>query len=119
MNQFLQLEVEEKVFAIGDCCNTQEDKMAAFADKHGEVVATNIISQARGCPLTPYKRVGKLQNPKYFSKNTVFSLLSECWYQLAARLAWVFSTGGACQALPGLSSSMPIYSHQSFGTSLE
>lgn len=56
VNQFLQLEVEEKVFAIGDCCNTQEDKMAAFADKHGEVVATNIISQARGCPLTPYKR---------------------------------------------------------------
>ena len=66
VNQFLQLEGDEKVFAIGDCCNTQEDKMAAFADKHGEVVAANIISQARGCPLTPYKRVGKLKNQKYF-----------------------------------------------------
>ena len=55
--KFLQVEGLTKIYAVGDCCNTQEDKMAAFAGKHGETVAANILKEVTGCGApSPYKR---------------------------------------------------------------
>merc|ERR1711953_312723 len=56
VNDFLQVSDHQNIFAVGDCCNTQEHKMAAFAGAHGETVARNIIKEVMGCPPTPYKR---------------------------------------------------------------
>jgi len=56
VNEFLQLDGLPNIFAIGDCCNTSEDKMAAFAGKHGEVVAANIVKELMGTPLIQYKQ---------------------------------------------------------------
>ena len=38
----------EYIFAIGDCCNTEENKMAAYADAHGLHVAGVIANTAKG-----------------------------------------------------------------------
>jgi len=56
VNEYLCVEGTTSVFAIGDCCNTPEHKMAAFAGKHGELVASNIVREASGCPPYEYKR---------------------------------------------------------------
>ena len=60
VNDFLQVSGHQNIFAVGDCCNTQEHKMAAFAGAHGETVARNIIKEVMGCTPTPYKRVSNL-----------------------------------------------------------
>ena len=57
VDTFLQVEGLTKIYAVGDCCNTQEDKMAAFAGKHGETVAANILKEVTGCGApSPYKQ---------------------------------------------------------------
>ena len=43
VNPFLQVEGLTNIYAVGDCCDTKEDKMAAFAGKHGETVAANLL----------------------------------------------------------------------------
>ncbi len=44
------------IFAIGDCCNTQGEKMAAHAEVQGQCVAENIARSITGnLPLQPYK----------------------------------------------------------------
>jgi len=54
VNEYLQLSGHNNIFAVGDCCNTQEHKMAAFAGAHGETVARNIIKEVMGCSPAPY-----------------------------------------------------------------
>jgi len=44
------------VFAIGDCCDTDEHKMAAHANNHGALVADNIIRSITGQAKKPYKQ---------------------------------------------------------------
>ena len=44
------------VFGLGDCCNTQEHKMAAHAGAHSDVVVKNIQLEAAGKPGRPYKQ---------------------------------------------------------------
>jgi len=56
VNEFLEVEGHPSIFAIGDCCNTLEHKMAAFAAKHGELVVSNIVREASGSTPSPYKR---------------------------------------------------------------
>jgi len=56
VNQYLQVSGHSHIFAVGDCCNTEEHKMAAFAGAHGETVARNIIKELMGCSPAPYKR---------------------------------------------------------------
>ena len=36
------------VFALGDCCNTVERKMAVYAGKQAECVVANIVAEAGG-----------------------------------------------------------------------
>ena len=57
VNEYLQLSGHTNIFAVGDCCDTPEHKMAAFAGAHGETVARNIVKELMGCSQTPYKRV--------------------------------------------------------------
>ena len=57
VNEYLQLSGHTNIFAVGDCCDTPEHKMAAFAGAHGETVARNIIKEVMGCSPAPYKTV--------------------------------------------------------------
>ena len=71
---------------MGDCCDTQEHKMAAFAGAHGETVARNIIKEVMGCSPTPYKRV-KLELIINVHDGIILltcSPLLVCWYHSAA-----------------------------------
>ena len=54
----LQVEGLKNVFAIGDCCNTPEEKMAAYAQRHGEHVAKNIVDQVKKgkTEMKPYSK---------------------------------------------------------------
>ena len=45
----------EDVFAIGDCCNFPQHKMAAHAGDHGETVADNIKRPLQGYTRKEYK----------------------------------------------------------------
>jgi len=56
VNEFLQVSGHTNIFAVGDCCNTEEHKMAAFAGAHGETVAKNIVQDLMGGAASPYKR---------------------------------------------------------------
>ena len=48
MNQYLQVDGLTNVFALGDCCNTVERKMAVYAGKQAECVVANIVAEAGG-----------------------------------------------------------------------
>ncbi len=43
------------VFAVGDCCDTDQEKMAAHAQTQGEVAADNVVRSIQGRPLRKYK----------------------------------------------------------------
>ena len=57
VNEYLQVEGLTNVYAIGDCCNTTEDKMAAFAGRHGELVSANLLKELTGVPMVKYQQV--------------------------------------------------------------
>ncbi|XP_022107055.1 apoptosis-inducing factor 2-like [Acanthaster planci] len=48
VNKYLQVEGLDDVFAIGDCCNIHQLKLAYFAGQHGELVAKNLQLLAQG-----------------------------------------------------------------------
>jgi len=55
VNSLLQVEGYEYIYAIGDCCNTAENKMAAYADAHGQHVVKAIVNLTKGKQVKPYK----------------------------------------------------------------
>lgn len=59
VDNFLQVEGITDVYAIGDCCNTPEIKVATGAQSHGEFVASNIKLKAEGKAPKPYTVNGK------------------------------------------------------------
>ena len=60
VNSALQVIGLDNVYAIGDCCNTSEEKMAAHAESHAICVATNIWRTLQGKNKLPYRQ-GKYQ----------------------------------------------------------
>ena len=48
VNEYLQVEGFTNIFALGDCCNTADKKMAVFAGKQAECVVANIVAEAGG-----------------------------------------------------------------------
>ncbi|XP_038051096.1 ferroptosis suppressor protein 1-like [Patiria miniata] len=61
VNQFLQVEGLDDVFAIGDCCNADPVKLAYLAGWHGELVARNLRLLAQGkTELKAWKTPGTL-----------------------------------------------------------
>ena len=63
VNEYFQVEGHEEIYAIGDCCNTAEPKMALHAGNHADLLAKNFINELKFKDKIPYKP-GKL----YFSK---------------------------------------------------
>ena len=59
VDKFLQVEGVKDVYAIGDCSNVPELKVATGAQAHGEHVAKNIQLLADGKEAKPYTVNGK------------------------------------------------------------
>ncbi|KAF1655598.1 Apoptosis-inducing factor 2, partial [Aptenodytes patagonicus] len=55
VNKHLQLEGYENIYAIGDCADLKEPKMAYHAGLHANIVVTNIINSLTHKPLKTYK----------------------------------------------------------------
>ncbi|XP_064320721.1 ferroptosis suppressor protein 1 isoform X1 [Phalacrocorax carbo] len=55
VNRHLQLEGYENIYAIGDCADLKEPKMAYHAGLHANVVVTNIINSLTHKPLKTYE----------------------------------------------------------------
>ncbi|KFP27269.1 Apoptosis-inducing factor 2, partial [Colius striatus] len=55
VNTHLQLEGYENIYAIGDCADVKEPKMAYHAGLHANIVVTNIINSLTHKPLKTYK----------------------------------------------------------------
>ncbi|XP_027316337.3 ferroptosis suppressor protein 1 isoform X1 [Anas platyrhynchos] len=55
VNEHLQLEGHENIYAIGDCADLREPKMAYHAGLHANVVVTNIINSLTHKPLKTYQ----------------------------------------------------------------
>lgn len=54
VDNYLQVEGITDVYAIGDCCNTPEIKVATGSQAHGKHVAENIKLKAEGKEPKPY-----------------------------------------------------------------
>ncbi|KAM9476558.1 ferroptosis suppressor protein 1 [Clarias gariepinus] len=54
VNKHMQVEGFEDIYAVGDCANVNEPKMAYHAGLHAKVVVTNIINSLAGKALTSY-----------------------------------------------------------------
>lgn len=55
VNQHLQVRGFDRIYAVGDCANVKEPKMAYHAGLHAEVAVTNIINSITGKPLVSYR----------------------------------------------------------------
>ena len=78
VDKFLQVEGVKDVYAIGDCSNVPELKVATGAQAHGEHVAANIQLLANGKEAKPYTINGKESLPcfnKYFRKEQIATYL--------------------------------------------
>ena len=56
VDEFLGVEGCPGEYALGDCSNTAEHKMAAHAATHADTVVANIVLEAAGKPPRPYKQ---------------------------------------------------------------
>ncbi len=54
VNEFLQIPGMENIFVAGDVSNIIEEKTAQTAEKHGEIVANNIIALLNGKEMKKY-----------------------------------------------------------------
>ncbi|NXJ85470.1 AIFM2 factor, partial [Trogon melanurus] len=54
VNEHLQLEGYENIYAIGDCADLKEPKMAYHAGLHANIAVTNIINSLTHKPLKTY-----------------------------------------------------------------
>ncbi|XP_032850456.1 ferroptosis suppressor protein 1 isoform X2 [Tyto alba] len=55
VNKHLQLEGYENIYAVGDCADLKEPKMAYHAGLHANIVVTNIINSLTHKPLKTYE----------------------------------------------------------------
>ncbi|XP_039176433.1 ferroptosis suppressor protein 1 isoform X2 [Crotalus tigris] len=55
VNEYLQVVGYDNIYAIGDCSDVKEPKMAYHAQLHANVVVTNIINSLTQKPLKTYK----------------------------------------------------------------
>lgn len=55
VNKHLQLEGYDNIYAIGDCADLKEPKMAYHAGLHANVAVTNIINSLTHKPLKTYE----------------------------------------------------------------
>lgn len=55
MNEFLQVEGYSNIYAIGDCADIKEPKMAYHAGLHANIAVANIVNSMKQRPLKAYK----------------------------------------------------------------
>lgn len=55
VDAMLQIQGMSNVYAIGDCCDTKEEKMAAHAGTHAYTVSNNLVRELQGKEKLPYK----------------------------------------------------------------
>lgn len=55
VNEHLQVEGCSHIYAIGDCANVREPKMAYHAGLHASVAVANIVNSVKQRPLKTYK----------------------------------------------------------------
>ncbi|XP_070537745.1 ferroptosis suppressor protein 1-like [Ptychodera flava] len=60
VNEFLEVIDCTNVYAIGDCNNVQETKMAYRAGLQADLLAANLIKESQGKPKSPYKPAGHM-----------------------------------------------------------
>ncbi|XP_077988307.1 ferroptosis suppressor protein 1-like [Glandiceps talaboti] len=60
VNEYLQVKGYNNIYAVGDCTDVKETKMAHNAEKHGEIVAKNLLRIAHGKEKKLYKPAGTL-----------------------------------------------------------
>ncbi|XP_003783646.1 apoptosis-inducing factor 2 [Otolemur garnettii] len=58
VNEHLQVEGYSNVYAIGDCADLREPKMAYHAGLHANIAVTNIVNSMKQRPLKAYKPGG-------------------------------------------------------------
>lgn len=55
VNEYLQVEGYSHIYAIGDCADVREPKMAYHASLHASVAVANIVNSMKQRPLKAYK----------------------------------------------------------------
>ncbi|XP_054428651.1 ferroptosis suppressor protein 1 isoform X2 [Pteronotus mesoamericanus] len=55
VNEYLQVEGYSHIYAIGDCAEVKEPKMAYHAGLHANIAVTNIVNSMKQRPLKAYK----------------------------------------------------------------
>lgn len=55
VNEYLQVEGCNHIYAIGDCADVKEPKMAYHAGLHANVAVANIVNSIKQRPLKAYK----------------------------------------------------------------
>lgn len=55
VNEYLQVEGYNHIYAIGDCADVKEPKMAYHAGLHAKVAVANIVNSTQQKPLKAYK----------------------------------------------------------------
>ena len=55
VNEYLQVEGYSHIYAIGDCADVREPKMAYHASLHANVAVANIVNSMKQRPLKAYK----------------------------------------------------------------
>ncbi|KAM5141044.1 ferroptosis suppressor protein 1 [Mantella aurantiaca] len=55
VNEFLQVEGYSNIYAVGDCADLREPKMAYSAGVHAKIAVTNIVNSLKEKPLKAYK----------------------------------------------------------------
>ena len=62
---------EQNIYAIGDCCNTSEEKLASHACAHARTVAHNIWRDIKGKTKKPYVQSKFMMTSLHLLKITI------------------------------------------------
>lgn len=68
VNEYLQVEGHEDIFAIGDCTNLKEAKLAYLAQQHARVILESLRQKGQNLPLKKYT-LGRLELIVRFHKS--------------------------------------------------
>lgn len=67
VNDYLQVDGFSNVFAVGDCADINEPKMAYHADLHANVAVNNISNSLSGKELTSYSTGTHTHTPAWLA----------------------------------------------------
>ncbi|XP_005996180.1 apoptosis-inducing factor 2 isoform X3 [Latimeria chalumnae] len=78
VNEHLQVEGSENIYAIGDCADVKEPKMAYHAELHAKVAVKNIVNSLTQKPLAAYEP-GRLTMLLSMGRNDGVGQISNCY----------------------------------------